>query len=118
MNGSMINEPKKVPLKLLMDPRGHVHGYEPLPVPAPMSPEFGIELVNALNTSKGKGEACFLANFLIFASNATPPSNCFKIQVLNYLLSVARRLKNGSSMEPVCNNVVALPRHPQLIPLF
>jgi hypothetical protein len=53
-----IQEPKKVPLKLLMDPR-HVQdfnsmrqfGYEP----APMSPEFGLELVNALNAPQGKG---------------------------------------------------------------
>jgi hypothetical protein len=62
LNGNVI-EPKKVPLKLLMDPRGHVHdyqssrscGYEP----APMSPEFGIELVNALNAPKGKGAELF-----------------------------------------------------------
>lgn len=54
------NEPKKLPLKLLMDPR-HVqdqnsinlqYGYEP----SPMSPEFGYELVNALNAPQGKGE--------------------------------------------------------------
>jgi hypothetical protein len=58
-NGCEI-EPKKVPLKLLMDPR-HVQdmnsmrqfGYEP----APMSPEFGYELVNALNAPNGKGSA-------------------------------------------------------------
>lgn len=56
MNGNIV-EPKKVPLKLLMDPRGQVHGYEPMPTTAgPMSPEFGIELVNALNAPKGKGE--------------------------------------------------------------
>lgn len=57
-NGSEI-EPKKVPLKLVMDPR-HVQdmntmrsqfGYEP----SPMSPEFGYELVNALNAPSGKG---------------------------------------------------------------
>lgn len=56
-NGS--EEPKKLPLKLLMDPR-HVQdlnsmrqfGYEP----TPMSPEFGYELVNALNAPKGKGQ--------------------------------------------------------------
>lgn len=55
-------EPKKVPLKLLMDPR-HVqdcnsmrgqYGYEQQA--APMSPEFGAELVNALNAPKGKGD--------------------------------------------------------------
>lgn len=58
-NGAEV-EHKKVPLKLLMDPR-HVqdmnsmrnqYGYEA----APMSPEFGYELVNALNAPKGKGE--------------------------------------------------------------
>ncbi|CRL07265.1 CLUMA_CG020244, isoform B [Clunio marinus] len=60
-NGAEI-EPKKVPLKLVMDPR-HVqdlnsirqYGYEP----APMSPEFGYELVNALNAPKGKGAELF-----------------------------------------------------------
>lgn len=58
INGSEF-EPKKVPLKLVMDPR-HVQdlnsmrqfGYEP----SAMSPEFGYELVNALNAPKGKGE--------------------------------------------------------------
>ncbi|CAO1441247.1 unnamed protein product [Diamesa serratosioi] len=58
-----IDEPKKVPLKLLMDPR-HVQdmntmsnqiGYEA----APMSPEFGYEIVNALNATKGKGAELF-----------------------------------------------------------
>lgn len=57
-NGTQT-EPKKLPLKLLMDPR-HVqdqnsinrqYGYEP----SPMSPEFGYELVNALNAPQGKG---------------------------------------------------------------
>jgi hypothetical protein len=71
MNGNaQFQEPKKVPLKLLMDPRGHVHdiqsmrqyGYEP----SPMSPEFGIELVNALNAPKGKGRVR-LSNLLIFS---------------------------------------------------
>ncbi|XP_070501731.1 synaptopodin-2 isoform X2 [Chironomus tepperi] len=60
-NGTAI-EPKKVPLKLVMDPR-HVQdfnsmrqfGYEP----APMSPEFGIELCNALNAPNGKGAELF-----------------------------------------------------------
>lgn len=54
------SEPKKLPLKLLMDPRHvqdlnsmrHQYGYEP----SPMSPEFGYELVNALNAPKGKGK--------------------------------------------------------------
>lgn len=54
-------EPKKVPLKLLMDPRHvqdansmrHQYGYD---AAAPMSPEFGYELVNALNAPNGKGE--------------------------------------------------------------
>jgi hypothetical protein len=58
-NGT-AGEPKKVPLKLVMDPR-HVQdfnsmrqfGYEP----APMSPEFGLELCNALNAPNGKGES-------------------------------------------------------------
>ena len=59
LNGNGLIEPKKVPLKLLMDPR-HVQdmntmstqvGYEA----APMSPEFGYEIVNALNATKGKG---------------------------------------------------------------
>lgn len=59
LNGNGLMEPKKVPLKLLMDPR-HVQdmntmstqvGYEA----APMSPEFGYEIVNALNATKGKG---------------------------------------------------------------
>ncbi|KAL7019693.1 hypothetical protein ACKWTF_011212 [Chironomus riparius] len=61
-NGTLI-EPKKVPLKLVMDPR-HVQdfnsmrqfGYEPT---APMSPEFGIELCNALNAPNGKGAELF-----------------------------------------------------------
>jgi hypothetical protein len=52
-------EPKKVPLKLVMDPR-HVQdinsmrqfGYEC----PPMSPEYGLELCNALNAPNGKGE--------------------------------------------------------------
>lgn len=56
-NGAPI-EPKKVPLRLVMDPR-HVQdansmkqfGYEP----TPMSPEYGHELVNALNSSNTKG---------------------------------------------------------------
>ena len=56
-NGTAI-EPKKVPLKLVMDPR-HVQdfnsmkqfGYEH----PPMSPEFGMELCNALNAPNGKG---------------------------------------------------------------
>lgn len=57
-NGSEY-EARKVPLKLLMDPR-HVqdmnsmrntYGYEA----SPMSPEFGYELVNALNAQTGKG---------------------------------------------------------------
>lgn len=51
---------KKVPLRLVMDPRHvqdmnttrHQYGYEP----SPMSPEFGYELVNALNAQTGKGE--------------------------------------------------------------
>lgn len=56
------NEPKKVPLKFVMDPR-HVqdcntiraqYGYDQQP--APMSPEFGYELVNALNAPNGKGQ--------------------------------------------------------------
>lgn len=59
LNGNGLVEPKKVPLKLLMDPRhvqdmnsmSHQIGYEP----APMSPEFGYEIVNALNATKGKG---------------------------------------------------------------
>lgn len=66
---SADNEPKKVPLKLLMDPR-HVqdcnsaraqYGYEQQP--APMSPEFGHELVNALNAPQGKGERLTLLYF-------------------------------------------------------
>ncbi|KAG5673133.1 hypothetical protein PVAND_003205 [Polypedilum vanderplanki] len=56
-------EPKKVPLKLVMDPR-HVQdfnsmrqfGYEQI---APMSPEFGLELCNALNSSNEKGAELF-----------------------------------------------------------
>lgn len=59
------NEPKKVPLKLLMDPR-HVqdfntvrqqYGYDQ---PAPMSPEFGHVLIDALNAPKGKGNETLL----------------------------------------------------------
>lgn len=55
------NDVKRVPLKLLMDPR-HVqdlksmsnqYGYD---AAAPMSPEFGYELVNALNATQGRGE--------------------------------------------------------------
>lgn len=62
LNGS--NEPRKVPLKLVMDPR-HVQdlnsmnkqfGYEP----SAMSPEFGYELVNALNSPTGKGKKHFI----------------------------------------------------------
>lgn len=56
------NEPKKVPLKLVMDPR-HVQdfnsmrqfGYEP----APISPEFGYEITNALNATQGRGKKIF-----------------------------------------------------------
>lgn len=56
------NEAKRVPLKLLMDPRHvqdlnsmrHEYGYGDA---APMSPEFGYELVNALNATKGRGES-------------------------------------------------------------
>jgi hypothetical protein len=56
-NGAAV-EPKKVPLRLVMDPR-HVqdlntmrqYGYDP----TPMSPEFGKEIANALNAPKGKG---------------------------------------------------------------
>lgn len=61
LNGTAASsEMKKVPLKLLMDPR-HVQdfnsmrqfGYEPA---APMSPDFGLELCNALNAPNGKGD--------------------------------------------------------------
>lgn len=56
---SATGEPKKVPLKLVMDPR-HVQdfnsmrqfGYEP----ALISPEFGYEITNALNATQGRGK--------------------------------------------------------------
>jgi hypothetical protein len=55
-------EPQKVPLKLVMDPR-HVqdfntmrqYGYEP----GPISPEFGMEITNALNAQHGRGAELF-----------------------------------------------------------
>jgi len=58
----LTEEPKKVPLKLVMDPR-HVQdfnsmrqfGYEP----APISPEFGYEITNALNATQGRGAELF-----------------------------------------------------------
>jgi hypothetical protein len=94
-NGGEI-EHKKVPLKLLMDPR-HVqdlnssmlqYGYEP----SPMSPEFGYELVNALNAPQGKGEK-------------TSNRRCVRtfimkfFQELNFSPSAGRRLKSGSSKD-------------------
>lgn len=87
-----------------MDPR-HVqdfnslrqYGYEQLP---PMSPEFGIELVNALNAPKGKGKINF---HLISVRLTIYFQNTIK-KVLNYLQSVARRLRNGLLMERILNN--------------
>lgn len=64
-SGAPSIEPKKVPLKLVMDPR-HVQdfntmrqfGYEP----APISPEYGLELANALNAPNGKGNKLLVLN--------------------------------------------------------
>lgn len=59
-NGNGVCEPKKLPLKFLMDPRGQVQDLQSirqcgLYEPNSMSPEVCLELVNALNAPQGKG---------------------------------------------------------------
>jgi hypothetical protein len=109
-NGAEI-EPKKVPLKFLMDPR-HVqdmnsmrnqYGYDNN---APQSPEFGYELVNALNAPQGKGEnSCNFFQQLIFIQE--------QFQALNCSPSAGRRLKSGSLKELLLNNSQQLQHHRQ-----
>ena len=67
----------------------HQYGYEA----APMSPEFGYELVNALNAPNGKGEKLLseILKILIEIQN--------QFQALNCLPSAGRRLKSGSLKE-------------------
>ena len=80
------NEPKKVPLKLVMDPR-HVQdfnsmrqfGYEP----APISPEFGYDITNALNATQGRGKIIFLLSY----------KNCLILKLIGAELFAKRRKK-------------------------